>query len=209
MFERILILAPHTDDGEIGCGGTIAKFIEDEKQVYYAAFSIAEDSVPKGFPANQLEIEVKEATKVLGIPPANLRIFKFKVRRFQTYRQEILEELVKLNQEINPDLIFMPSPNDIHQDHKVIANEGLRAFKRKTILGYEEPWNNIVFHTMSFVILAEHHINTKIDALSCYQTQKHRTYLTPEFLRALAISRGTQIQEKYAEAFEVIRYIIK
>ena len=209
MFNKILVLAPHTDDGEIGCGGTIVKLIEEKKDVYYAAFSIAEDSVPHGFPPNQLEIEVKKATTVLGIPERNLIIRKFKVRKFQEFRQEILEDLVKINQEVDPDLIFMPSSYDIHQDHQVIANEGLRAFKRKTIFGYEEPWNNIVFRTIAFSILEERHIQQKIAALACYETQRHRAYLTPQFLKSLAIARGTQIQEKYAESFEVIRYIYK
>ena len=131
------------------------------------------------------------------------------MRNFPQYRQEILEELVKINQIINPDLIFMPSPNDIHQDHQVIANEGLRAFKRKTILGYEEPWNNIVFRTISFISLQKRHIQKKIDALNCYDTQKQRNYLTPEFLTSLAVARGTQIQKEYAEAFEVVRFIIE
>ena len=209
MFQRILVLAPHTDDGELGCGGSINKFIEENKEVYYVAFSIAEESVPLGFPKNALETEVKNATKVLGIPKSNLIIYNFPVRNFQSVRQEILEKLVKLSKEIYPDLIFMPSLNDLHQDHQTIAMEGLRAFKRKTVLGYEEPWNNITFNTTSFIQLEERHIEKKIQALECYETQKQRSYLTPDFIRSLAIARGTQIQESFAESFEVIRFIIK
>lgn len=208
MFNKILILAPHTDDGELGCGGSIAKFIEEKKIVYYAAFSIAEESVPEGFPKNALEEEVKKATETLGIPSSNLLIYKFPVRKFQSVRQDILEELVKIATDINPDLIFMPSPNDMHQDHQTLAAEGLRAFKRKTILGYELPWNNITFNTTSFITLKERFVEKKIKALECYETQKLRGYLTPEFVRSLAIARGTQIQQKYAESFEVIRFIV-
>ena len=208
MFNKILVLAPHTDDGELGCGGSMAKFIEEKKIVYYAAFSIAEESVPEGFPKNALEEEVKKATETLGIPSSNLLIYKFPVRKFQSVRQEILEELVKIATDINPDLIFMPSPNDMHQDHQTLAAEGLRAFKRKTILGYELPWNNITFNTTSFIKLEERFVEKKIRALECYETQKLRGYLTPEFVRSLAIARGTQIQQKYAESFEVIRFIV-
>ena len=43
-INKILILAPHTDDGEFGCGASIAKFIKEDKEVYYAAFSLAEES---------------------------------------------------------------------------------------------------------------------------------------------------------------------
>ncbi|MCK5686311.1 PIG-L family deacetylase, partial [bacterium] len=79
--KKILILAPHTDDGEFGCGGSIAKFIEEGADVYYAAFSTAKESVPEGLPKDILEIEVKEATKRLGIPGKNLLIFGFTVRK--------------------------------------------------------------------------------------------------------------------------------
>ena len=179
--NKIVIFAPHTDDGEIGCGGTIAKYIEEGKQIYYVAFSIARTSaVQNGFPENILETEVKKATKVLGIPEKNLILFDFPVRRFPEHRQDILEEMITLRKKIQPDVIFVPSTNDIHQDHQVIAKEGLRAFKKHTILGYEEPWNNIVFESRSFVVLEKRHIQKKIEALKCYESQRHRTYLTAE-----------------------------
>ena len=63
--QRILVLAPHTDDGEFGCGGSIAKFINEGRQVYYVAFSTAEKSVPAGMPKDILKVEVKEATRLL------------------------------------------------------------------------------------------------------------------------------------------------
>ena len=208
MFSKILVIAPHTDDGELGCGGTIARFVEEGKEVYYAAFSVAEKSVPEGFPKNELEIEVKRAMKVLGVPKDNLLIYKYEVRTFSYHRQDILENLVKLKKELNPELIFIPSLNDLHQDHKTIAEEGCRVFKMTTLLGYEEPWNNISFNTVSFVPLEERHIRKKIDALKEYKTQRYRNYLNEDFIRGLAKTRGTQINKEYAEAFEVIRWII-
>ncbi len=209
MFSKVLILAPHTDDGELGCGGAISKFVEEGMDVYYAAFSVAEKSVPDEFPKDVLETEVKKAMEVLGVPKTNLRIYRYEVRTFSYRRQDILEDIVSLRNELQPDLIFMPSPNDLHQDHKVVAEEAIRAFKRFTILGYEEPWNNISFNTVSFVPLEERHIKKKIEALKCYETQRYRSYLNEEFIRGLARTRGTQIEVKYAEAFEVIRWVVK
>jgi len=207
-FNRILVLAPHTDDGEFGCGGSIAKFIEEGKDVFYVAFSTAEDSVPEGYPKNILEIEVREATEVLGINPNNLIIYKFQVRKLNYIRQELLEELVKIRNKISPDLVFIPSPNDLHQDHYTVAIEGMRAFKQVSLLGYEIPWNNITFHTQSFIKLEERHIIKKIEALKAYKSQQGRFYANEEFIRSLAITRGTQISVKYAEAFEVIRWVM-
>ena len=66
-FKKAFVLAPHTDDGELGCGGTISKLIDSGVEVFYIAFSTAEESVPEGFPKNQLEFEVKKATKVFNL----------------------------------------------------------------------------------------------------------------------------------------------
>ena len=131
MFDpgKILVLAPHTDDGELGCGGTIAKFIAEGRKVYYAAFSLCSKSLQQGLPADTLAIECKKATSVLGIPADHVTLFDFEVRIFPKHRQEILEELVTLNKKINPDLVFIPAAADIHQDHGVIHTEALRAFK--------------------------------------------------------------------------------
>lgn len=209
MRKKILILAPHTDDGEFGCGGTIAKYIEEGAEVFYAAFSACEQSVLKDFPSDILITEVKNATNVLGIQPANLILYKYEVRKFNYDRQNILEDMVKLNNEIRPDLVFMPCENDVHQDHHTIFQEGLRAFKFTTILCYELPWNNFSLNTVSFIHLSEQQIETKIRALKEYKSQAHRSYASEEFIRALAITRGTQIGTRYAETFEVKRWIIK
>lgn len=209
VFSKILVLAPHTDDGELGCGGSVSKFVEEGMDVYYAAFSVAEKSVPQEFPKNILETEVKKATAILGIPESNLKIYRYGVREFSYHRQEILEDIFELRKELEPDLIFMPSLNDLHQDHKVIAEEAVRAFKKFSILGYEEPWNNISFDTISFVPLEERHVKLKIEALKCYETQKYRSYLNEDFIRGLAKMRGTQIDVDFAEAFEVVRWVIK
>lgn len=209
QFKKVLVLAPHTDDGEIGCGGTIVWFLEEGSTVYYVAFSTARTSVQPEFPDNILEIEVRKATGVLGIPPDCLIVYGFPVRHFPKHRQGILQALIDLRRELTPDLILVPSPHDIHQDHQVIAAEGLRAFKRHTILGYEQPWNNIVFETRCFVPLEQRHIAKKVEALHCYKSQAHRAYLDDEFIWSLARTRGTQIEGRYAEAFEVLRWVMR
>jgi N-acetylglucosamine malate deacetylase 1 len=207
--KKVLVLAPHTDDGELGCGGTIAKMIENNADVYYAAFSTAEESVPEGFPKDILKTEVKQATEKLGIKNENLFIFNYQVRKLNYSRQEILEELITLRKKHDFDIILMPVLTDIHQDHSTIAHEGLRAFKTKTILGYELIWNNVSFNTTCFICLEKSHIQKKADALSMYKSQGKRDYMSEEFILALGKTRGVQIGSNYAEAFEVIRWIIQ
>lgn len=207
--ERVLVLAPHTDDGEFGCGGSIAKFIEAGKKVYYVAFSTAEKSVPEDWPKNILELEVKEATKRIGIPPSNLIIYKYEVRKLNYVRQEILEELVKIKRELNPQLVFIPSQNDLHQDHQTVATEAVRAFKQGSLLGYELPWNTITFHTQGFIKLEKDHVRKKIHALQAYKSQSHKAYSSEDFIWSWAKTRGTQIGAQFAETFEITRWVIE
>ena len=144
-LRRVLVLAPHTDDGEFGCGGTMARLVEGGAEVRYVAFSIATRSLPEGFPPDTLAGEVRAATAELGLSEEALTVHDFDVRTFPEHRQEILELLVALWEEWKPEVVFQPSLNDVHQDHQVVAAEGLRAFKRTTVLGYEIPWNNLDF----------------------------------------------------------------
>jgi len=206
--RKILVLAPHTDDGELGCGGTIAKALEQGAEVYYAAFSTAKESVPAGMPPNILEIEVREATRRLGIEPEKLRVFKYTVRKLNYSRQDILEDLVALRGELKPDLVFIPSLNDLHQDHSTLAMEALRAFKNTSILAYELPWNNINFTTQCFSVLERRHLERKIEALAAYGSQKMRAYMSEEYIFSLARTRGVQIGREFAECFEVPRWIL-
>lgn len=206
--KRVLVLAPHTDDGEFGCGGTISKFINEGHDVYYAAFSACQQSVLPQFPSDILITEVKEATRILGIDPSKLILFDYDVRTFGYQRQDILDDLIRLRADIQPELIFMPTITDVHQDHHTIAEEGMRAFKFNSILSYELPWNNFSFSTSSFVHLSEDDIQTKVNALQAYQSQAHRPYSDEDFIRSLARTRGVQIGTRYAEAFELVRWII-
>lgn len=207
-FNEILVLAPHTDDGELGMGGTISKLVEEGKNVTYVAFSTAVESVPEGFPKDILKTEVKAATAVLGIKSENLIVFNYQVRKLSYSRQEILDDLIKIRAMRNFDLVFMPSKHDIHQDHTTVAQEGLRAFKNTTILGYELIWNNLTFNTQCFFKLDERHIKLKVEALKEYRSQGQRNYLSEEFIRSLACARGVQSGCKYAEAFEVVRLFL-
>ena len=209
QFKNVLVLAPHTDDGELGAGGTISKLIEEGSNVYYVAFSTAEASVPSHLPKDILVVEVKEATKRLGILPERLIIYRHEVRKLGYVRQEILESLIKLKSDIDPNLVIMPSLTDIHQDHSTVAQEGLRAFKSTTLFGYELIWNNVNFRTSAFVELEARHLDSKIFALSAYESQAERSYMSSEFQYSMARVRGTQAGCAYAESFDVIRYFLR
>ena len=202
--DRVLVLGAHADD-EFGCGGMMVRLIESGAEVHQAAFSMCEESVPDEFPKDILRWEIEKASQTLGVKKENLRIYNFKVRHFPEHRQEVLEELVRLRKELNPELVLLPAMSDMHQDHQVMALEGLRCFKHVSILGYELPQNSISFRHACFVDLEPKHVEVKIKALMCYQSQQFRPYSREEFVRSLARVRGLQVNAEYAEAFEVLR----
>src|SRR5437870_5869395 len=160
----------------------MARLAEEGSDVRYVAFSVATRSLPEAFPPDTLAREVREATAEIGIPVESLTVHDFEVRTFPEHRQDILELLVALWEEWRPDAVFQPSVHDVHQDHQVVAAEGLRAFKRTTILGYEIPWNNFNFDYQAYVALDRSHIERKVSALSKYASQQHRKYADPEYI---------------------------
>lgn len=204
--SRALFLAPHTDDVELGCGATLARCVEEAETVDIAVFSTAADSLPQGSSPNRLKLEFHEAMHQYCIPPDRIHVFDYKVRRLNYYRQDVLEDLVRLRNTIKPNIVFTPSGNDVHQDHEVVHNESLRAFKSVTILGYELPWNHFEFEARVFISVSEQHLALKIRALQAYesQLQKNRSYFDEEFIRGLARVRGVQQGVTYSEAFEMI-----
>lgn len=206
-FERMLVLAPHTDDAELGCGGTIARFVEAGIDVYVMAFSGCETSLPAGSDPNRLRREFLNATGRLGVPENRKVVHSYPVRELGYHRQEVLEELIKLRREFKPQAVILPAGADLHQDHQVVHQEGVRAFKEVTVWGYELPWNHVTFSAQAFVRLDVHHVEKKWDALQCYESQMElsRSYFSWEFIAGLARVRGTQVREQYAEAFEVTR----
>lgn len=205
--NKVLVLAPHTDDGELGCGGTLSRLIREGSKVWYIAFSTCAESLPEGMPANTLVNELKNATNIIGIKEENVLIRKYQVRHLSEHRQEILDDLVNLNKSIDPDIVFMPSIHDIHQDHCTISTEGQRAFKKKTIFAYELPWNNYTFCNQAFFALSEDDVMIKINALKQYKSQYSRDYMQSENILSILKTHGIQIGVKYAEVFEVPRLV--
>lgn len=194
--KSALILAPHADDAELGCGGTIARLVENGTAVRVVVFARDDKRKP----------ELKKSVGKLGV--SSCVLCNIPIRNFDKYRQNILDKLVSLKKKYSPDLVIQPSMTDIHQDHQVVAVEGLRAFKNTNLWGYETLWNNLNFDAQMFVNLGERHLNKKIDAVLCYGSQD-KDYIGRDYIRSVAKVRGVQIGFKYAEMFSFIRGVVK
>jgi LmbE family N-acetylglucosaminyl deacetylase len=208
-INNILVLAPHTDDGELGAGGFIHQAIKQGVNVYYVAFSAAEDSVPVGFERDCLRYEVLNATSRLGLQKSNVEVLDYKVRSLPARRQDVLDDLIKIRRARNYDLVLTPNTTDIHQDHSTVTNEVIRAFKNTNIWGYELIWNNLSSDSNCFVELSDSDVEAKCAAMSEYKSQQGRNYTSSEFIRALAKTRGVQASLNNAERYQVIRQFIK
>lgn len=205
--HRILALGAHTDDIELGCGATLARIRRTEPRARLAlvAFSRAEKSLPVGAAPDTLEQEFQNSIKHLGggIEASVLRI---PVRDFPDHRQAILEELIRIRQDFNPDLILTHSSSDTHQDHEVVSQESVRAFRGRNLLGYEIPWNQTATTTNFFVEVEQTDLDVKCAMLNEYSSQVTlaRGYMDQEYVRGAAAFRGRQSRSRFAEAFELI-----
>ena len=194
--KKALVLSPHTDDAELGCGGTIAKLIEEGWAVHVIYFSAVKTRFP------QLVSEAENSAKILGM---SYEILDFNTRYFPRDRQEILQVLHDYSRKESYNLVFTPTTTDIHQDHGVVTTEAKRIFRKCTLLGYELPWNNLDISLNCFIPLEKRHVKKKIHALECYNTQKKHPYFDKKFLESVVKMRGVQLSTPFAEGFETIK----
>ena len=205
-MSKILVLSPHTDDAEISCGGTIAKMKKLGNELLCLSFSYANISIPEDFPKISTFLEYEKSMNLFGIEHLS---FDYPTRYFPDHKQNILELLIKFKERFKPDIVLLPNSCDVHQDHQVIHQEGLRAFRNCSIFGYENIWNTIGKPNMStYIPLTNEHIGKKMEVIECYRSQIHKKPDLIDVVLSLAQVRGSEIGAKYAETFETIRSII-
>lgn len=206
--KKVVLLAPHTDDVELGMGGTLDKIRRDVAELHLFTFGNAVASLPDNFSPNTLLDEQKASWDCLGQDEKKLTSYDFPVRDFVSVRQDILQCLVDINRSIKPDCVFCPAQNDVHQDHNVITNEAKRAFKRNSIIGYELPWNYFQNPLENLCIeLSNANLSRKIELLSLFESQKTKSYFDQDFIRGWAKYNGVRTGFQHAEIFEIIRIV--
>jgi LmbE family N-acetylglucosaminyl deacetylase len=206
---KVLALSAHTDDFEIGAGGTVARLIEDGAVVHVIAFSRCQQHVPSGFEKGVLAVETLRSASTLGIEADRVHVLDQPVDHFPEHRQDICQYLWEFEQEVHPDIVLAPCSHDIHQDHQVIHQEAVRIFKHATLLGYYLPWNCLHFQPQWIQALKPRHCKAKLDALACYQSQQHKSCMDQVYLGSWLRFTGQLMGAKYAEAFEVIRVVVR
>ena len=207
--HRVLAVGAHTDDVELGCGGTLSRLRQAGAELHVHALSRAEASLPVGASADTLEREFHASMALLQ--PASATVHRLPVRNFPQHRQDILETLVAVKRSLQPDLVLTHASTDTHQDHRVVHEECVRAFRGITILGFEIPWNQSHSTTNAHVQLREEDMELKERMLAQYASQQQlgRGYTGASYIHSAAVFRGHQARLDLAEAFEVISLVWK
>jgi LmbE family N-acetylglucosaminyl deacetylase len=130
--KRILFFGAHPDDIEIGCGALISHIAH---QTELLCVTLSDNQ--KNPLLNNIVEEHYKSMAILGVSKDKTILGAFETRRFQQFRQEILEYMIEFKKSFNPDIVFLHTKSDLHQDHSTVTEEGLRAFRGTTVLGYD------------------------------------------------------------------------
>ena len=202
--KRLLFLGAHPDDIELGCGALIHN-VGNKSEMLCVTLS---DNQKNPLLKNVVEEHYRSMAE-LGVPRENVVLRDFTTRLFHDSRQEILEYFLKLRKDFKPDIIFVHSKQDIHQDHNTMTEEALRAFRGITVLGFDVVRSSYNFFPHFLVEVSEEDANAKVQALAQYETYVDKYYFQPELLQATMIRHGTLAERPFAEGFDILRIVGK
>lgn len=200
--RNILFIGAHPDDIELGCGALLAQ-ISSQSEVLCVTLSDNQTNPALG---NLVE-EHRRSMRVLGVPEDRVVLQSFETRNFTRDRQQILEYLYELGAKHKPDLVFVHSQADIHQDHAVSTQEALRAFRGSSVLGFDVLRSSYGFFPHFLVEVSEQDVERKLQALAEYRTYADRYYFDPEVIRSTLVRHGALAERQFAEGFDILRVV--
>jgi N-acetylglucosamine malate deacetylase 1 len=200
--EKVCFIGAHPDDIELGCGALIAH-IAAKTEVLCVTLS---DNQKNPALKNVLA-EHRRSMAALNVPEQNVIVGEFETRRFPHARQEILEYLIELNRVHHPEIVFVHTKADIHQDHATVTEEALRAFRGTTVLGFDVLRSSYGFFPNFLVEVTAEDVERKLAALAEYKTYASKYYFNPEITRATLIRQGALAERPFAEGFDILRVV--
>jgi LmbE family N-acetylglucosaminyl deacetylase len=200
--KNVVVFGAHPDDFEVGCSGTILKYLKDINLRIFVMSDRYEDGKLRNLK------EKDKSMKILGLSKIPCKVYDIPTRIFHGYRSKIRNILYDIATKSKVDVVFTPPIHDIHQDHIVLADEVLRLFREKTIFGYEVIRSGYDFMPNLHVKLNKKIVELKIKASQSYKSQWSTTksggyYFSKDVMKGLMRARGAQFGLEYAEAFEV------
>jgi N-acetylglucosamine malate deacetylase 1 len=200
--KRVLFLGAHPDDIELGCGALLHHLV---RQTEVLCVTLSDNQ--KNPDLQNVKNEHLESMTVLGVPKEKILLGPFTTRVFPAARQEILEYFLSLRRDFKPDLIFVHSKQDVHQDHLTMTDEALRAFRGITVLGFDVVRSSYGFFPHFLVEVTEEDVDKKIEALACYETYRDRYYFNRELTRSIMVRHGALAERPFAEGFDILRIV--
>ena len=202
---KVLCLGAHSDDIEIGCGGTILRLIEEYSAVtfYWVVFSAI----------GVRGTEAKLASESFGGPHIDRLILKEFHDGFMPYNgAEVKAVFEELKQLVSPDLVFTHQPHDAHQDHRLLSELTWNTFRNHFILEYEIPkYDGDMGRPSVFVPLTKETTQIKVRHLmNSFASQRSKNWFDESTFQALMRLRGMECNAPsgYAEAFYCRKIII-
>jgi N-acetylglucosamine malate deacetylase 1 len=200
--KNVVVFGAHPDDFEVGCAGTILKYLDDINLRIFVMSDRYEDGKMRNLK------EKDQSFRILGLTKYPCKVYDIPTRIFHDYRSKIRNILYEIATKTDVDIVFTPPIHDIHQDHIVLADEVLRLFREKTVFGYEVIRSGYEFMPNMHVKLPVELVNLKIKAAQSYKSQWSTTksggyYFSKDVMKGLMMARGAQFGYEYAEAFEV------
>lgn len=196
---KILCIGAHSDDIEIGCGGTILRLLSeyDDVEVHWVVL---------GSSGRRDEEAVQSANKFLVCAKRKQVIIKnFKESYFPYIGGEIKAFFEKLKTKTSPDIIFTHYRHDLHQDHRLVSELTWNTYRDHLILEYEVlKYDGDLGNPNFFVHLSEMVCQKKIGyLLQTFKSQDEKYWFTDDSFLSLLRLRGIESRapEKYAEAF--------
>jgi LmbE family N-acetylglucosaminyl deacetylase len=204
-FERALFAGAHLDDVEFGCGGAIAKWAGERDVRFLTLTKKTRDSAGQVQIVRDLD-EPVQAAKILGIPSERVGIEDLDGQVLQYQAQAVREVFLKWRRDFDPDVVFVPAANDVHQDHHVVYEEAVRIFRERTVIGFEVVRSTLAFLPNLFVEIDADQLDKKVRSILCYRSQLEQSagyYFKADIIEGQARFRGGQCGRELAEAFEV------
>ncbi len=200
--KRLMFIGAHPDDIELGCGAFISHVLAKTE-----VLCVTLSDNQKNPALSNLVKEHYNSMAVLGVPKDHVILKDFVTRRFPQERQEILEFLYSLSNSYHPDMVFVHTQADIHQDHSTTNEEALRTFRGTSVLGFDVLRSSFGFFPNFLVEVDKADVECKLAALAEYKTYTDKYYFNPDITRATLIRHGALAERPYAEGFDILRLI--
>lgn len=193
---KVLCLGAHSDDIEIGCGGTILRLCESRPaEVVWVVFSSGKAREQEANESANLFLKNSAARQI--------NIKDFRNGFFPYTAVEIKEYFEELKEVCNPDVILTHYGKDLHQDHRLISDLTWNTFRNHWILEFEIPkYDGDLSAPNVFFELNEDTCIKKCNyIIQCFKSQKEKHWFTSDTFLSLMRLRGVESATRYAEAF--------